>query len=164
MSDPLWLSYVGAITGITGSVLGLIAYKRSNELKSLDLRLELRKNLNTLHADANELLPFMEHTKKSRYAVSSATGRLKSGPLQKWDADYESDKTFITALINDIPSLDNTYIDLSHLSLESKIIEVHSLQDKVSRLRQKFNEFLAEDDRARVQIAANNMRPITSRS
>ena len=52
MAEPHWAGYVGmvtgvigAITGIAGAIMGYIGYRRSNKLKSLDLRLELRKSI-----------------------------------------------------------------------------------------------------------------------
>ena len=49
MTDPHWTSYVGmvadivgAITGISGAIMGYISYRKSNEIESLGLRLELR--------------------------------------------------------------------------------------------------------------------------
>lgn len=55
MSDGELLSYVvavtgvvGAVTGIAGAVMGFISYRRSKEMKTLDLRLELMKLLTQL--------------------------------------------------------------------------------------------------------------------
>jgi ribosomal protein L21E len=45
MTDTVWTGYVGMVTGIVGAVIGIAAYLRSNKIKKLDLRLELRKGL-----------------------------------------------------------------------------------------------------------------------
>lgn len=62
MTDTNWLGYagavigvIGAIRGIAGAMLAFIAYRCSNQLKALDLRLEPRKNAPSLVAEANEL-------------------------------------------------------------------------------------------------------------
>ena len=57
MPDPASLSIIGAvtgliggITGIAGLVVGYIGYRRSQQIKALDLRLELRKQVSDLRA------------------------------------------------------------------------------------------------------------------
>lgn len=52
MLDPSTDSYVGmvtgvigAVTGVAGGILGYIGYRKTNEIKSLDLRIELKKEL-----------------------------------------------------------------------------------------------------------------------
>src|SRR6266508_6461106 len=57
MPDPASLSIIravtgliGGITGIAGLVVGYIGYRRSQQIKALDLRLELRKQVSDLRA------------------------------------------------------------------------------------------------------------------
>jgi hypothetical protein len=158
MADPVWLGYagaitggVGAVTGIAGSVLGYIAYRRSDQLKALDLRLELRKNVASLIADASELLPLLEYAQKSKLAVAAAMGMYKSGATEMWVSEYEVDKTTTTSLIEKLPNSVEEYAELLPTELESKIVEIHIQQDSVSRLRKKYEESLTKDDKARVQ-------------
>ncbi|BDD94274.1 MULTISPECIES: hypothetical protein [unclassified Pandoraea] len=40
-----WTGYVGVVTGVAGMAMGFRGYRRSNQIKALDLRLELRKGL-----------------------------------------------------------------------------------------------------------------------
>jgi len=44
MAAPNWVSYVGMVTGISGAIMGYISYRRSGQIKALDLRLELAKD------------------------------------------------------------------------------------------------------------------------
>lgn len=62
MEEPQWFAYigaatgvVGAITGIAGAVLGFLGYKKSNEVKVLDLRLELRRTAVDIQHGISEL-------------------------------------------------------------------------------------------------------------
>lgn len=55
MSDPDWLSYAGVITGIAGATMGYISYRRTGKMKTLDLRLELRKAVNDLRSSVESL-------------------------------------------------------------------------------------------------------------
>ena len=61
-----WTAYVGvvtgvidAITGITGAVLGYAGYKRSREMKTLDLRIEVRKTRNKAHVKVVQLIELL---------------------------------------------------------------------------------------------------------
>lgn len=98
MSESDWLSFtgaitgvIGAITGIAGAVMGYIGYRRTEQLKALDLRLELRKSENTLRADVQDLAVLLEQTKKSHTAVASAIGQLGSGALKQWLDQLDTD-------------------------------------------------------------------------
>ena len=162
MADPVWLGYagvitgvIGAVTGVAGSVLGYIAYHRSDQLKALDLRLELRKNIASLISDASELPLLFEQAQKSKLAVASAVGSYKSGATEKWVSEYELDKIIATALIEKLPKANESYTELSPSNLESRLVEIHSQQDAISRLHKKYDESLAKDDKDRAQIAAS---------
>ena len=161
MADLAYLGYagvitgvIGAVTGVAGSVLGYIAYRRSDQLKALDLRLELRKNVTLLISDASELLPLFEHAQRSKLAVAAATGMYKSGATEKWVSEYEVDKIAAIALIEKLPRADESFTELSPSNLESKLVEIHSQQDAISRLHKKYDESIAVDDRDRAQIVA----------
>lgn len=161
MADPDLLGYtgavtgvIGAVTGIAGSVLGYIAYRRSDQLKALDLRLELRKNSSSLVSDANELLPLLGYAKRSKSAVAAATGMYKSGATEKWIGECDEDIAKVKALMDVLPNPDDQHLDLSPTDLETKLVEVHSLQDAVSRFRRKYDDSIATDDKDRAQIVA----------
>ena len=166
MADPELLGYtgavtgvIGAITGIAGSVFGYIAYRRSDQLKALDLRLELRKNSSSIFAEANELLTLLDYAKGSKSAVAAGTGMYKSGATEKWIGDCDEDIAKIKVLMEVLPNPDDQHLDLSPTDLETKLVEVHSLQDSVSRFRKKYDDSIAIDDKVRAQIvAARNSR------
>ncbi len=76
MPDPASLSIIGAVTGIIGAiagiagfVLGYISYRRSQQIKALDLRLELRKQVSDLRAMVEELPDLLPRSWESRIAV-----------------------------------------------------------------------------------------------
>jgi len=161
MTDPNWLGYagaitgvIGAITGIAGSVLGFIAYRRSDQLKALDLRLELRKSVTSLVAEANELLPLLEHAKKSKAAVAAAVGIYKSGATEKWIAECDADIVKVKVLLEKLPNPQDQYFDLSPTALETKLVEIHGLKETVSRYHKSYDESIATDDKDRARIVA----------
>jgi len=166
MAEPTWLSYtgaitgiIGAVTGVTGAILGYIAYRRTDQLKTLDLRLELRKSETNLIADGNELVSLIDYAKKSKMAVSSATGMLNSGAISIWTSEWEADRTTSVTLTEGLPSAKDDYSGLSPTELETKLVQVHALHSAIVRLKKKYEGSVAADDRAREQIkAAMNTR------
>jgi hypothetical protein len=162
MSEQAWLSYtgaitgvIGAVTGIAGAIMGYIGYRRSEELKSLDLRLELRKAANDLRSVVEELTPLLEHATKSRTAVAAATGLLGSGALKKWVSEWKVDLAAVTSMQAELPTSDADYASLGHSVLEAKLVAVHAFHAKAVRLREKYDASLAADDREREHIRAD---------
>ena len=57
---------IGAITGSAALVLAWISYRRSQQIKALDLRLELRKQVSDVRAAVEELPDLLERSRASR--------------------------------------------------------------------------------------------------
>src|SRR5690606_29924596 len=106
MADPHWTSYIGMITGISGAIMGFISYRRSNKLKALDLRLELRKSLNDLYLDHENAESLIALANKSRRAVASAAGSFGSGRMQIWDANVRMDTEKLETMKQYFPEKD----------------------------------------------------------
>ena len=71
---------IGTCTGIFDAVMGVIAYRRAGALKSIDLRLELRRlDVDLQHVIAELPIP-LGNAKNSREAINSAKGIFKSSP------------------------------------------------------------------------------------
>lgn len=159
MSDPVWLSYtgvvtgaIGTITGVAGAIMGYISLRHSKQLKALDLRLELRKAGSDLRAAIQDLPALLELAKRSRERVAAATGMLKSGALQQWTNAWEEDLTAVRALKGELPQADADYVNETPQELESKLVAVHAMTSRANRLRDKYRERLAADDRERDHI------------
>jgi len=159
LSDPHWTGYVGmvtgivgALTGIAGSIMGYVGYKNSREIKSLDMRLELRKSIQSFRAvleKTHELLPYAN---KSRERVASAIGKLRSGEMVLWKQTYESDYSALKGISEKAESLRNNYDDLSPSELESELININDLKIQLNLLKDKYDVFMQEDDRERERI------------
>jgi hypothetical protein len=59
---------VGAVTGIAGAIMGYVSFRRSITLKSLDMRLELGKALNNVHAGLSQIEKLIERANHSSMA------------------------------------------------------------------------------------------------
>jgi len=163
MPDPSWLPYLGAVTGgvgaftgIAGAIMGFVSYRRSGNIKALDLRLVLRKDQEILRRIVNELPPLIDRAKDSRLRMASArTGGVTSGAIKYWNDEREIDLATAKSLQTQLPELDFDYSKLTHSDLESQIVAVHSRQLTATQLQQKYLAALAADDRAREQIEAD---------
>ena len=159
MSSPATLGIIGAVTGIVGTITGLAgfvlgwtSYRRSQQIKALDLRLELRKQASDVRAAVEELPDLLERSRASRSAVLAAMGVLKSGAFETWKAALESDLKTAQDLARELPDADETYQLSKHQNLETKLVEVHALAAKATRLRNKYLTELAYDDKEREHI------------
>lgn len=159
MSEPAWMSYVGmatgvvgAVTGIAGAIMGYVSYRRSNSLKSLDLRIELKKAVNVAHVSLQQLDSLIDDANKSREGVASATGRFKSGMMQKWKNEIHEDKNKVKLLHQNAPEANKSYDDCGPKELESKLVEVHQLQVQIDSIRSKYEAAVRADDEERKHI------------
>lgn len=165
MADSNLLPYIGAITGtigaitgIAGAAMGFVSYRRSGQMKALNLRLELRKAVGDLHDSVQSLSSLLERAKGSRTAVSAATGQ--TGALQHWQGVFEKDLSAVQRLVTETPDPGATYESLSYAELESRLVSVHQIQSQADRLYEKYRASLAADDKEREQIRAD-VRSVT---
>ena len=152
MADPHWTSYVGMATGIAGAIMGYVSYRRSNRIKSLDLRLELRKAINEVEISLSQLGELLEYANKSHKAVASATGSFHSGMMVKWKEEVKADKIKIEQLSARAPKPEENYEKLNPKELESKLVDIHKLQGYLKELRAKYDAAVRSDDENRKQI------------
>lgn len=159
MAEPHWTGYVGmatgilgAITGIAGALMGYVSYRRSNSIKALDLRLELRKTVNEVEMSLSKLEGLLDYANQSRQRVASATGRLGSGAMEIWNKAFEEDKNRLKQILENAPRSDANYDDLSPIELESRLVAIHKLQSQINELTEKCNSSLKSDDEERKQI------------
>lgn len=147
---------IGAITGPAGCVIGWISYRRSQQIKRLDLRLELRKQMSGVRANIEALPALLERAKSSRSAVRAAMGRgQQSGDNLIWKGELENDLKTAQILAGELPDAMETYRHSKPPELEDKLVDVHALAAKVAQLRNKYETALASDDMDRDYIRAN---------
>lgn len=163
MADAAWISYtgaitgiVGAITGIAGAVMGYISYRRTEDLKSLDLRLELKKAESDLHLTVSELPGQIEHAKRSRQSILSANGQYRSGIAQKWATQWEQDLSAADEMLSKLPSLENDYSSFSQKELEARLVSLHREAALATKLKEKYEAEVAADEKERDRIRASH--------
>lgn len=149
MDTNALLSWVGALAGLFGAITGGVALWRADQLKALDLRIQLRQAENNFHSDIEALLELMKRAKKSRENVNAATGAYLSGAMQKWHGEFEADSQE-AELLGGTRSFSNEKLPKD--KLETKLIELHALQLRVTRLKEKYQRSYSQDDQKRIQI------------
>ena len=149
MADPHWTSYVGMATGIIGALTGMIGYRKASNLKSLDLRLELRKEINSAHSNIKQLDTLINSANGSKIAVFAARGLLRSSMTENWKASVATDENTVQILKNNLPQPEANFQSYSQFELESKLIEIHKINSEIAIFTDKYNGELAKDDENR---------------
>lgn len=150
---------VGAISGLSGCILGWIGYRRSRQTEMRVPRLELRKQVTGVRIEIDALPALLERARLSRSAVSAAMGRgQQSSSIVTWKRQLESDLKTVQALASELPGESETHQRSSPQELENKLVAVHTLAAKVAMLRDKYEAALAADDNDRDHIRASAHR------
>jgi hypothetical protein len=168
MFDPATLGIIGAVTGIVGAITGAVGlllgwtnYRRLEQIKALDLRLELRKQVSDVRALVEELPDLLERSLVSRSAVLAAMGASRSSASEIWRAGFESDLKVAHTLAAELPAADETHQHSKPENLESKLVEIHALAAKAAGLRDKYVAALASDEKEREHIRAEAHRRLS---
>jgi len=136
---------IGAFTGILGLILGYKGYSRSKNIKKFDLRLELRKSVSTLKDDISKLPELIEKGHKSKQAMASAQGWFKSGRMEQWKNDINSDNDTFNLLNEELSKFSENFQKLKESQLEEYLIKAHTLQKKTNELMGKYIDSINED-------------------
>ncbi|EDT41774.1 hypothetical protein [Burkholderia ambifaria] len=152
MADSDWAGYVGMATGLFGAVMGYVGYRRSNQIKALDMRLALRKDLGEARESVTMLRELMASAAGSRRATLAARGLGRSGAMVIWEQALEADRTTIEQIAASIRSEGTDFAALSEAQLETELVAVHKIKMSLATLVEKYRGELAADDDTRRQI------------
>lgn len=170
-SESDWLAYVGvasglvgAATGIAGAVMGYVSYRRTNNIKRLDLRVELRKRLADTHSLLDELPGLLDRALRSRRAVAAALGNFNSGRQRQWEEMLQIDQAVPAKLRQDLPERNSTFMDASEGELEKQLLQLHVTGAAAVALHEKYRSEIAADDKSRDHLREDQRALIASRS
>ena len=160
MGAPSWTDYVGAVagvvgmvTGISGAVMGYLGYRRSNQIKALDLRMALQKDLGAARACVTTVRELMASAHGSQRATLAARGLSQSSAIDAWEKRLEVDRAEVATLAAAIPREGTDFAALSEAQLEAALINAHKIKIGLSTLIERYRGEIAADDEARRQIA-----------
>lgn len=100
MAVPDWVSYVSLAGGVIGTVSGCLAYRRTGQLKMLDLRLELRRADENLRQLIDGLRNLLQRANQSR--ENPPTAQSHPGTTPPW-ADLDADIAKADAIAAAVP-------------------------------------------------------------
>jgi hypothetical protein len=98
-------------------MMGVIAYRRSGALKTIDLRLGLRRLEIDLQRLIDGLPGQLQRAKHSRDAVNAAMGIYQSGARQVWQEQWELDVALIASFPELLPCQDFDFGKATHKQL-----------------------------------------------
>ena len=144
---------IGAITGIAGSIMGYVAYRRSNEIKKSDRRLDLHELTTDAQLAADGLLETLRQALKSRREGLSARGILHSSFMAQFATQHEEDSKRATELLNQIPTVaeDVDYDSMSLRQLEQEFARIYKIKGKIDQLNGKYRDSIEQDQNDRIR-------------
>jgi hypothetical protein len=146
VAAPDWVAYVGAVTGVAGSVMGFVGLRRGSQAKARDLRIELRRQDHDYEAALESLLGLIPYVKESRRRVNTAIGLAGSAGEVQWLADADADLARVQTDFEARPRQQVDFSSLTHVELETMLVETHRRLAGVAALRDKFKGDLAADE------------------
>lgn len=141
-------SGVGVLIAIYSAVRSNQANKRVDQIKALDLRLDLRKTLGDTHESLATLRGLIAEAETSRPAVLSMQGNL-GGALDGFNRMVAADRTRLEAIVTPLPSEDTDYSSYTPEQLEAEIVTVHRIAASLATMKDQYRAHLAQDDEAR---------------
>ncbi|AXK38525.1 hypothetical protein DWG20_03280 [Crenobacter cavernae] len=165
MAEPVWMSYIGLITGAVGTVTGIYgaitgskAIRLAATHKALDLRLKLEKALVVANSQLDEIPDLLRRATASRNSVLAAAGAFNSGTKQLWDRDLETDQAAIASLKSELETVHRYAAATTEVELAQGIGLVHALAIKISQLESKYTDTMVANDVARRDLEAARSR------
>jgi hypothetical protein len=159
MPAPSWTDYIGALTGvvgmatgISGAVMGFVAYRRTNRNKAIDMRIALQKDLVEVRGSIGVVRESMASAAGSRRNVLAARGLAKSGAMAVWEQTVEADRVQIEKIAASIPSEGANFASLSLEQLESETVATHKIKTGLTALAEKYRGEIAADHDSRREI------------
>ena len=145
MYSEAWFGYFGAATGVAGLIfgvagacLGYLGYRRSTDMKMIDLRLELRRSVVAARASLNEIPATVDKAMASRSSQQAAVGTFRSNAHTAWIKMANADRARVFALRENLPAEQEEFDALSPRALESKIIEIEKVVREAKFIKGKY--------------------------
>ncbi|WP_186204782.1 hypothetical protein [Burkholderia gladioli] len=145
---------IGAATGIIGAITGSFALWKSCRVKSLDLRLELRKALGEAHHTLRSLPELLDYADRSRRAIYAQGGQ--AGATLAWEQALAADRTTIGIVTAEVRDEDADFEALSDKQLEAAIAATHNQVLRLRAFVTKYRDEVAADDDRRRDIRREN--------
>lgn len=160
MTLPDWVNYLSLVCGVGGLALSYFAYRRSGQMKAIDLRLELRKIDADLHGLLKRLPARLDHTRGVHEAVSAMSGSHGSNAVEQWQVDWDADKKHLAQMAALLPPAHFDYQGLKPVELATQLVTRHEIFSRIKIIQEKYESSLAEDDRQREEARTQRTQPL----
>jgi len=159
----MWTGIIGAASGLGALAVSIWNYRRVSAIKSLDLRLELRRALEDHALLQDGIEGFLDRVHEAHRRVLAAQGQIGGGQEQIWNREFREDKEELARLLEDAPRPCDSYRTFSPSKLADELVAVHRSSGKLKALRDKYDNVLQKDDewRAMREHRMNSRPPIT---
>ena len=85
------IGMVGALAGLAGGAFSYLIYRRFRHIKTLDLRLELRRQVASVQDTITDLPDLLQASRRSRESVRAARGTLHDADHVGWKEAWARD-------------------------------------------------------------------------
>ncbi len=143
---------VGTITGIAGSIIGYLAYRKANDAALLDLRIKRTDIFTTVQVALGDLEDLSKKADQSRIYRLNAQGLFHSGVMQKWKDRQGSAVQVIRDLTIQFQTYEDNEGNGTSEDLEREIKAMMLMDKKIKSLIDGYKEDMVEDDVARDQL------------
>jgi len=147
------MSIVALFAGITGAITGVRSLKKVDALKSLDLRLECGKPLNSVEILLENLPELIDKANQSRTNRLAAQGLSRSGVMDKWKDTHQISMSLIKKFSDQYKALkEKDNLNNPPKELKNYLLEIDLLEGKINSLIGDLNNSISEDDIARERL------------
>jgi hypothetical protein len=123
------------------AIVAVLAYRRAGNLKKLDQLVDAGRAQNELRESYTSLSAMHQTALRNRKAVMSAIGSLRSGSMQKMEADWNADAIVIAALETEVANSTRSPNSMSPSLLADLLVEIDGTKRSVDVLVSKYREW-----------------------
>lgn len=147
MAEASWVSYLGAVTGVSGLILSALALWRTERVRNVERAIVVGKALATLNHRITELPELLLQARRSYEALAAAEGRMKSGATEAWLKEWDEDRQAAQALVERRPDEDKDLRLVPFAELARYELVIHKISQKVDLIEGRYRASMASDER-----------------
>jgi hypothetical protein len=154
----LMLGILGTASGLLGTILGWRGYRLAKTMKTLDLRLELRKADAEIRSRVRAMPELLNRAKRSREAILAASGLAQSGAMQFCRDELRNSSEQQQRLEQDLPADKIDYRGFPPEAIEQELVRRHAALEEANKIISKYEGWLADDAQDRAHVVANRAK------
>lgn len=142
-----WGNVIAAIPGVAGVVVASLAFKRATEAKSIGLRVEFGREIESARQELNSLGELIARADSKRRSMFAASEAHDSGAMQVWYRKVEADRESHGDLVAAIAATEKTPLNSSPNKLTAAIRGLCGIRATIDGLRDKYDRSIVESER-----------------